>query len=201
MKRWFLPDMPDILGLLGKQAQVTQLGLGHFVAWANGDATSGGLVRDAERDADAAKRDVQIALRSAFSTPLDPEDIYELSERTDKVLDAAKNIVREAEVLAASPDVRMAAMASAIAAGQAHLCDALEALGHDDDAATQASDEAMAQCREVEHIYRQAMSDLLDLSDVREVIERRELYRRFSRTADAVEAVAERIWYAVVKSP
>jgi hypothetical protein len=30
---------------------------------------------------------------------------------------------------------------------------------------------------------------------------RRELYRRYSRTADAVEEVAERIWYAVVKSP
>ncbi len=201
MKRWFLPDMPDVLELLRDQAQVTHLGLEHFVAWSNGDVAGGDRVRDAEHHADEAKREVQTALRTAFSTPLDPEDIYELSERTDKVLDAAKNIVREAEVLATSPDEHMAAMAAELAAGQAHLCDALRALGHDEDAATQASDAAMESCREVEHIYRRAMSELLGLDDVREVIGRRELYRRFSRTADAVEAVAERVWYAVVKSP
>jgi uncharacterized protein Yka (UPF0111/DUF47 family) len=200
MRHWFLPDMPDLLALLRDQADITRQGLDHFVDWAHGDADRGAQVRDAEHRADTAKRAVQVALRSAFSTPLDPEDIYELSERTDSVMNAAKNIVREAEVLATGPDAHMATMASAVRRGQAHLCDAIGALGHDDDAATRASDDAIASCREVEHVYRAAMSDLLGLDDVREVIARRELYRRFSRTADAVELVAERVWYAVVKS-
>jgi len=200
MRRWFLPDMPDILALLQGQAQVTQVGLRHFVDWANGDADAGDRVREAEHEADASMRTVLTALRQAFSTPLDPEDIYELSERTDVVINAAKNIVREAEVLAALPDEHMAAMAAAVADGQLHLCDAIAALAHDDDGATRASDDAVSCCRDVEHVYRAAMSDLLDLDDVREVIARRELYRRFSRTADAVEQVDERIWYAVVKS-
>jgi uncharacterized protein Yka (UPF0111/DUF47 family) len=200
MKRWFLPDMPDVLGLLRNQARTTQRGLGHFADWADGAADCGELVRDAERDADVAKRAVQTALRNAFSTPLDPEDIYELSERTDSVMNAAKNIVRETEVLATTPDAHMSTMATALRDGQAHLCEAIDALGHDDDRATRASDEAVASCREVEHVYRAAMSDLLALDDVREVIARRELYRRFSRAADAVELVAERVWYAVVKS-
>jgi uncharacterized protein Yka (UPF0111/DUF47 family) len=200
MKRWFLPDNPDVLGLLRDQADVTRQGLRHFVDWANGDAASGRSVRDAEHDADTARRAVQAALRRAFSTPLDPEDLYELSERMDSVMNAAKNIVRETEVLATAPDEHMAAMAAAVADGQAQLCDAFAALGHDDDQATRASDAAVTSCRDVEHIYRTAMSDLLALDDVREVIARRELYRRFSRMADAVESVAERVWYAVVKS-
>jgi hypothetical protein len=33
------------------------------------------------------------------------------------------------------------------------------------------------------------------------VIGHRELYRRSARTADAVEQVAERVWYAVVEAP
>lgn len=200
MRHWFLPDMPDVLALLRDQSHTTQEGLRHFVDWANGDAASGALVRDAEHQADVAKRAVQTALRNAFSTPLDPEDIYELSERTDSVMNAAKNIVREAEVLAAAPDEHMATMAAAVRDGQAHLCTAIGALGHDDDEATRASDDAVTCCRDVEHVYRAAMSDLLALEDLREVIARRELYRRFSRTADAVELVAERVWYAVVKS-
>ena len=43
------------------------------------------------------------------------------------------------------------------------------------------------------------MSDLVTLDDVREVTARRELYRRLSRTSDTLGAVAERIWYAVLK--
>jgi hypothetical protein len=43
------------------------------------------------------------------------------------------------------------------------------------------------------------MSALLDVDDVREVIARRELYRRLSRMGDLTHAVAERVWYAVVK--
>jgi uncharacterized protein Yka (UPF0111/DUF47 family) len=200
MRHWFLPDMPDVLALLRDQADTTRRGLEHFADWANGDVGSGALVRDAEHEADIARRAVQTALRTAFSTPLDPEDIYELSERTDSVINAAKNIVREAEVLATTPDAHMATMAAAIRDGQVHLCAAVGALSHDDDQATRASDDAVKCCRSVEHIYRAAMSDLLALDDLREVIARRELYRRFSRNADAVELVAERVWYAVVKS-
>jgi hypothetical protein len=200
VKRWFLPDMPDLLGLLREQAVVTQGGLRYFASWAAG-AGDADIVRAAEHEGDAAKRAVQSALRTAFSTPLDPEDIYELSDRMDGILNSAKNIVREAEVLATPPDAHMAEMAASIAEGQGHLCDAFDALGHDDDGATAASDRAVKCCRDVERTYRVAMSELLSLDDVREVIGRRELYRRFSRTADAIEAVAERVWYAVVKNP
>ena len=201
MTRWFLPDLPDLLGLLRAQARVTRTGLQHFVAWANGSADAADLVRASEHEADDARRAVQSALRTAFSTPLDPEDIYELSERMDAVLNAAKNIVREAELLATPPDRHMAAMATAIADGQEQLCAAFDALGRDADAATAASDRAVKSCRDVERVYRTAMSELLDLDDVKEVIGRRELYRRCARTADALEQVAERVWYAVVKSP
>jgi uncharacterized protein Yka (UPF0111/DUF47 family) len=43
------------------------------------------------------------------------------------------------------------------------------------------------------------MSALLDVRDLREVMGRREAYRRLSRIADVVHRVAERVWYAVVK--
>jgi hypothetical protein len=43
------------------------------------------------------------------------------------------------------------------------------------------------------------MSALLEVADLREVMGRREVYRRLSRIGDLVHTVAERIWYAVVK--
>jgi hypothetical protein len=43
------------------------------------------------------------------------------------------------------------------------------------------------------------MAELLELDDLREVTARRELYRRFSRIADQLTEIAERVWYAVIK--
>ena len=65
--------------------------------------------------------------------------------------------------------------------------------------ATGPADAAIRSGRQVEHVYRRAMSALLTESDLRVVTGRRELYRRMSRIADLVNAVADRVWYAVVK--
>lgn len=200
MKNWFLPEVPDLLGMLRKQARVTSSGIDLFHSWSHGDSTMGRAIRDCEHDADEAKRAVQVALRAAFLTPLDPEDLYEMSERMDTVMNAAKNIVREADVMAMAPDQHMSAMSDHIADGQHHLTRAFDAIVRDNDAATSESDAAVHATRELEKRYRQAMSGLLAESDLREVIGRRELYRRYSRAGEAIEAVAERIWYAVVKS-
>ena len=43
------------------------------------------------------------------------------------------------------------------------------------------------------------MSALMEVDDLREVMSRREMYRRLSRIGDLVHIVAERVWYAVVK--
>ena len=43
------------------------------------------------------------------------------------------------------------------------------------------------------------MNDLLDETDLRVVLGRRELYRRLSSMSDDLVAVADRIWYSTVK--
>jgi len=71
-RRWFLPETPDVLGLLRSQVAVTLEGLDAFGAWAAGDAAAAEQVRDAEHRGDAAKRELLTALRAAFVTPLEP---------------------------------------------------------------------------------------------------------------------------------
>lgn len=74
-KRWFLPETPDVLGMLRRQMAVTIDGVDAFARWAAGDAAAGQAVRDAERQGDDAKRDLLSALREAFVTPIEPEDL------------------------------------------------------------------------------------------------------------------------------
>ena len=68
-KHWFLPETPDVLGMLRRQMAVTIEGVDAFARWAGGDAAAAQAVRDAERQGDVAKRDLLSALRDAFVTP------------------------------------------------------------------------------------------------------------------------------------
>ena len=197
-RRWFLPETPDLLAMLRNQAAITVEAMDALVAWSNGETTAADSVRGCEHRADATKRELWQAVRDSFSPPLDAEDIYTLSADLDEVLNAAKDLVREMEVMNLEPDAPTHEMVTLLADGVSHLADAFRYLGTEDDA-TQHADAAIRSQRRVEHAYRPAMSALLQDPDLREVIGRREVYRRLSRIGDLVHTVAERVWYAVVK--
>ena len=199
-RRWFLPETPDVLGMLRAQIAVTVDGFDALAAWASGDVTAGERVRAAEHAADDQKRALWRALRAAFTTPLDPEDLYHLSAGLDEVLNRAKDVVREAEVLSFVPEgPEIAEMATLAAEGVHHLSDAFAAIHADADAATAAADAAVKSQRRIEKVYRRAMPALLELEDPRAAWVRGDVYRRLVDLSDGVIGVADRVWYAVVK--
>jgi uncharacterized protein len=197
-RRWFLPENPDLLAMLRNQAEITVQAMDALVAWSNGETAAASTVRDCEHRADDAKRELWRTLRDAFSPPLDAEDLYTLSADLDEVLNAAKDLVREMDVMNIEPDAPTQEMVMFLGDAVGHLADAFRCLRTEDDA-TQCADAAIKCQRRVEHAYRPAMSALLQVPDLREVIGRREVYRRLSRIGDLVHTVAERVWYSVVK--
>jgi uncharacterized protein Yka (UPF0111/DUF47 family) len=199
VKHWFLPYTPDLIGLLLEQSETTCHGIDAFVAWSGGDLGQNEEVRKFEHDADHVRRRLLVELRSAFSTPLDPEDIYELSELLDEVLNSAKNAVRESEIMKLEPDPAMAEMAKHLQTGVRHLHEAFKALTSDDDRATAEADKAIHCERDLEHSYRIAMSELTDIDDLKLVMGLRELYRRYARIGSQLVRVGHRVWYSVVK--
>ncbi len=199
MKHRFLPESVDFLGLLGQQGDLVVAGIEAFAQWSNGEAAMGAEVTACDRRADRARREVQVAIKRSFVTPVSPEDLFELTERLDAVVNAAKDVVREAGLVAMAPDRPMAEMADLILLGVRDLVRAFPDLVRNPDRATDAADAAVDHQRATEQVYGKAMSALLEVTEIRELTGRRELYRRYVRIADAVEHVAHRIWYAVVK--
>jgi uncharacterized protein Yka (UPF0111/DUF47 family) len=199
LARWFLPDQPDVIALLRRQVGVTLEGLDAFAAWAGGDPAAARIVRDSEPQGDLAKRDVIDALRTAFVTPLEPEDAFALSRGVDWILDYARDLVAEAEVLDVGPDPGLAEMAVLLGEAVRHIDEAIGLLPEDGERATRAAGEAIAVEHRVEAAYYRGMAALLELEDMRHRIGRRELYRRCTRIGELVIDVAERVMYAVVK--
>ena len=120
--RWFLPETPDVIGMLQSQAEVTARGMQAFAAWAAGDTALAEEVRRAEHECDEVRRTLVDAVRGAFTTPLEPEDLFQLSRDLDRVINGAKDTVRESEAMAFPPDAAVAEMAALLAEGVGHLC-------------------------------------------------------------------------------
>lgn len=198
-RRWFLPEEPDVVGLLRRQVAITIEGLDAFAAWAHGDAGAGETVRAREHAADSAKRELLRELRSAFVTALEPEDVFALSSSIDWILNHARDIIAEAEVMACEPDEGIAGLASLLVEAMRHVEDAIAHIESDSDAATGAADAALHVERRLERAYYEGMGDLLEESDMRRRIARRELYRRCAQIGETVVDVGERIIYVVVK--
>jgi len=198
-KHWFLPKNPDLIGLLCEQSAITVDGMRALVAWSAGERGAGDDVRAYEHRADDKKRQLWRELRDAFSPPIDAEDLYSLSSDLDEVLNASKNLVREFDVMELAPDDATHEMARLLAEATQHLADAFARLGRQGVDATECADAAVKGVCRVEHVYRSAMSTLLEVDDLREVMGRREAYRRLARIGDHIHAAADRVWYAVMK--
>lgn len=208
--RWFLPDTPDVVGMLQTQAEITVRGMDAFADWAGGDTARAEDVRTAEHECDEVRRALVDAVSEAFTTPLQPEDLFQLSRDLDKVINGAKNTVREAEAMGFPPDQATAEMALLLAEGVRHIRTAFTALGTRGGrasraavaaavSATEAADAAVKAQRNLERIYRAAAGDLLAVTDISVVVARREFYRRVSAISDDIVSVADRIWYSEVK--
>jgi hypothetical protein len=186
--------------MLRRQSATTIEGIDALAAWAGGEEREAAHLRGLEHRADSQKRELREALSVAFSTPLEPEDIFELSRGLDEILNSAKNIVGEAEAMSTPPDPATAAMAARLAVATRNLGEGLERFAEGDrEGATALADRAVKEQRNLQHTYREAMSALIENEDLREVAARRELYRRLARCGDELVGVAERVWYSVLK--
>jgi hypothetical protein len=90
-------------------------------------------------------------------------------------------------------------MAVLLSEGVGHIRVAFDRLDGRRDRHGLATDAAVKSQRQLERVYRRAMGDLLEVSDIRIVIGCRELYRRMTAMSDDVVSVADRVWYSRVK--
>ncbi len=195
-----LPAAPDVVALLVAQGELTVAGIDAFSEWSRaGDQDAAAAVRAAQHKAYHARRELLAALQAALSTPVDQEDLFILSERIDRILTEARNTVREAEVLGRAPDPHTGTMAARLLEGTGALVAGFRLLRTDPEEAGRRADAASEAVHHVERDYREAMAELLASDDLRAVLAGQVLYRRYLDVADAIIAVADRLWFAVLR--
>lgn len=198
-RRWFLPRTPDVLARLRAQLAITIEGVDAFATWAEGDAGAIALIDDARHRSHVAGRALLEELRTAFVTPLEPEDLFALSRGIERIIDYARDAVSEAEVMASQPDAGVVEMAQHLGVAVRHLDTAIAMLDERGDDATVEADAAIAAIARLDATYAQGMAALLEVEPRADRIGRREIYHRCERIGEVAADVAERVIYAVVK--
>ena len=143
------------------------------------------------------RRATHAAVRTAFSTPLAAEDLFELAERLGEFTEAVYMLVRGADLTGMAADPPLRGQVAPVVAATTCIVQAVDALP--DDRAAELADAAADRLQAAEHADRVAITALEAEPDVRVEVRRRELHPRAEHLVAAAHAVARRIWYAVCK--
>ena len=204
LKDFFRPRQSNFLRLLNDQSAKTLEGLEALLAYMKDrDESAARRVEKAEKEADELRRILIDELNRTFVTPIDREDIFNLSRAIDDILDYAYSTVDEMQLLGVQPNEYLRRMVSLLrdAANEINL--AMQRLQNHPNVASEHALRAKALENRVESVYREAIAALFkgpkDLEHVVEMLKLREIYRHLSNAADRGDEAANVIADVVVK--
>ncbi|MBI4368963.1 MAG: DUF47 family protein [Elusimicrobia bacterium] len=200
---WLFRRRHDFYSLLGAQAKSSHDTLQALIAFMDQPTKeSGRAVSLKEKDADRRRTQLVAALNASFVTPIDREDIFQLSRAIDDMADYAKSTVAEMDLFEVKPNPRLREMAVAMENGARLLVEAVILLPKAQDQAV-AIGELLIKVKKLENfterIYRQALKELFESTDLVGILKTREIYRHLSNAADRMDEAADILGDILVK--
>jgi len=165
----------------------------------NGSKENANLVCNIEREADELRRILIQELDQTFITPIDREDIYQLSRAIDDVVDYANTTVDEMEIYEVKGDHNIKEMVNILRKAARELNDAVNILKDYPKIASEHAVKAKAYENQMEKAYHIALAELFKGTDTVYMLKMREIYRHLSNAADRGDEAANIISSIVMK--
>ncbi|MCX8117301.1 MAG: DUF47 family protein [Desulfobacterota bacterium] len=199
-KRPFSGSENRFFDLLARQASKSLEGLDALASYVeDGTKEKANLVRQIEREADELRRILIQELDQTFITPIDREDIYQLSRAIDDVVDYANTTVDEMEIYGVQGDHHIVEMVNILRKAARELNDAVKILKDYPKIASEHAVKAKAYENQMEKAYHRALADLFKGTDTVYMLKMREIYRHLSNAADRGDEAANIISSIVMK--
>lgn len=198
---FFRRKKPDFYRMLDDQGKKVKEGMQAFVDYLkDSQENKGNLVLRIEEEADDLRRKVVEELNLAFVTPIDREDIYNLSRSVDDIIDYAKSTVTEMMAFEVSPNKHILLMAEGLSEAADAIASAISSLDENQDKAMEFVVFAKKRENYVEHCYREALVDLFKETNVVTILKVREIYRHMSNAADRGDEAANIVGNILMKA-
>ncbi len=199
-KKPFSGSEDRFFDLLSRQSQKSIEGLDALSNFAeDGSKENANRVRQIEREADELRRILIQELDQTFITPIDREDIYQLSRAIDDVVDYANTTVDEMEIYEVKGDSHIKEMVDILRKAARELNDAVNILKNYPKIASEHAVKAKSYENQMEKAYHKALADLFKGTDTIYMLKMREIYRHLSNAADRGDEAANIISSIVMK--
>ena len=188
------PSSPDFFELVNEQCDMAAKTMDGLVAYVKStDKDKGKRISELEKEGEELKQRNLEILNSAFSTPMDREDIYRAVVDVDHVMDYAKTTVREIYLFGVEPDKYILEMTEHLSDGTKALQKGFRLLKEAPAEAEVEAQKARKAERNVEKIYRSALVNLFDMKNYTQVVEaaKKDSDTGSASTYHAVEHVME----------
>ncbi|MBN1221428.1 MAG: DUF47 family protein [Anaerolineae bacterium] len=160
-------------------------------------------IRAKEYEADEIRRILIDELHNTFVTPIDREDIFNLSLNVDEMIDYALTAVQEMNLLEVDADEHLEQMVALVRQEAEELAMAMQRLSANPRVAGDHAQRAKKMENEVERIYRLAIADLFtkakDFKPLMAMLRRREVYRHVANMSDRADDAANVVGMVVMK--
>lgn len=189
------------LALLNQHASILTQVADAFRSYVNeGTPSLAAAINKLEKQADDCLSSLTTALRDAFVTPMDRQDIYNLGEAIDDMIDYLNSAAAEISLFQVSSTDHMRAIAGTLYDAASSIAAAVKCLKSDPPKAWERARQAQHAENLVEDRYRLALAELFDGDDMHEIFKLREVYRHLSNSADRADAIGRLIGKIVIKA-
>jgi len=197
----FFRKKTDFYALLMGQSEKVLEGIKALRGYASDQCPEcAAAVKNLEKEADEHRRIIIAELNRTFATPIDREDIFQLSRALDDVMDYAENTVIELTAYELSADSHIRRMIDIMIQASEELVKAIKYLKEYPNIANDYAVRAKKLENDMEQEYHRALSDLFKGTDPIYMLKMREVYRHLSNCADRGDEAANIILSIVMKS-
>ncbi|RMF44053.1 MAG: DUF47 family protein [Anaerolineae bacterium] len=190
--------------LLIEQSEITTRGLAMLLEFVHDPSEENiKAMREQEYAADEVRRILIDELHNTFVTPLDREDIFNISLNVDEMLDYAYSTLEGMRLLKVDADEYLVQMLEYNHNAANELWMSMQRLRNNPRVAGEHAQRTRKLENEVDRLYRVAIADLFtkakDFKQMMSLLRRREIYRHVSNMADRAAAAADVVGMVVMK--
>ncbi|MHB8070895.1 MAG: DUF47 domain-containing protein [Candidatus Cryosericum sp.] len=156
-------------------------------------------LKNTEESGDKARRELINTINSSLVTPLERQDLFNLSNVLDNILDYALNTADEMIIYDIYPDFYLTKMVEKLMRGVSYLEGAVEDLLHDKQTSNNSIVKAKSMENEIEETYHEALASLFSGDDFKYMFKMREVLRHISNAADRIADAADIMGNIIIK--
>jgi uncharacterized protein Yka (UPF0111/DUF47 family) len=198
--KFFIKKEINFYELLKNQCDKTLEGIKVLQEYCiTGDELTGKRVIEIEQEGDLQRRILIDEINNAFVTPIEREDLFDLSRAIDDILDYARTTIEELQIYNVKPNEDIKAIINILVDMTNSLATAVHQLQYHKNISTEEAVKVKKFENKIEDLYRQSLARLFESDDIKYILKNRELYRHLSNAADKGDIAANIICHIIVK--